>query len=90
MESMKVLLAGICLVLVLSGCANRVLVPQPDGRITVHDRMISVLNSDLPPEQKAQIIQALLEREKDAGANWTSALKDYLSWLVAAGFVIAK
>lgn len=80
----------VILVTMLSGCANRMVIRDPGSGYILHDRVVEALKSDLPAEQKVQVVQSLLERENDRGANLTTAWKDILAWLATAGIIIAK
>ena len=65
------------------GCAKKVQ-PQvqiPVSGIAATDRITAVLKSDLPAEQKAQIIHDLLDREQNRGQNLTNSWKETLAWL---------
>jgi hypothetical protein len=69
------------MVLAVTGCAKKVDVHTPQATLTTTDRVMDVLNSDLPPEQKVQIIHDLLDREQNRGQNLTSSWKETLAWL---------
>ncbi len=79
-------LAKICTVLMLlfiiTSCAGRTIVQGPDG-ITIVDRMVSILDSDLSDESKVDLATALLEREDQEAQNWLNAFREYLGWAMA-------
>ena len=70
-------------VLAVTSCAKKVDVKTPQVTLTTNDRVMDVLNSGLPPEQKVQIIHDILDRENNRGQNLMSSWKETLAWLSA-------
>ena len=69
------------------GCARKVQAQAqtqvPVSGIAATDRITAVLGSNLPAEQKVQIIHDILDRERNRGQNLMSSWKETLAWLSA-------
>lgn len=62
----------VLLALAFSGCGGRAAV----GELNLEDRVVVIVQSDMSDDAKNEAIRSVIERERDAGANWKSVILD--------------
>ena len=72
---------ALLLLTLLVGCTRQAKLKAPDAE----SEIIAVMKSDLPPEKKAELAKAIIERAESRGHNWAEIAKEI--FMITAGVI---